>query len=484
MRECDISMTQKSQTMTHKTLYYTDFLKVFYISIGILTLNACAVGPSYESPQELTPQTPNINWNAQSRNLSYVAKHPINRWWFHLQDNTLNTLINNAIKGNLDLKIVRAEIDFFRAQKNIRQSALLPNLDTDLQAEKNHQFSETNDIFRTALGVSWELDLFGRLRHLKKSAINDLASSVETQRDIQILIISSVASSYIDIRALERRLAIANANVKSQEETIKIIKARLKYGIVNQLDLIRADADLKQVKARIPLFYSQLRSTKNRLSNLLGLAPGVLDKQLSQNKRGIPEPPQKLVVSMPNDLIRSRPDIRSAEYAIAAETSRLGASIAALYPSLSLQGNFGYLAPTINDLGTRFSEIATAGLTLRLPIFNAGRLRNNVNAQQSRQEQSIWRYEKTVLNALEETSNALTSFDENHKRVELLRYASEDAHKALRLAKFRYESGVSDLLDVLDTQRVQLAADDSYVQALQNKANAFVSLYKALGGGL
>lgn len=450
----------------------------------LLTLSGCAVSPWFNKPSTALPKTFETEWKVQSKNLRYAAKHPVNQWWKHLEDSALDQLIDEAVSSNLDLKIAQAEIDFFTAQRGIRNSALFPSLDANVQAGQRREFSQTQDNFSTTFDVSWEIDVFGRLRKLKQGAINDLASNVETRRDIQVLIISNVASSYIDIRSLEQRLAIAKRNVGSQEETIKIIRARLEHGIVSELDLVRALADLDQVKASIPLLYSQLQSTKNRLNTLLGLTPGTLDKRLNtETSTKIPVPPQELIVGLPNDLIRSRPDIRSSEYLIAAESARLGASIAALYPSLSLNGNFGYSAPSVSELGDDLSEISSAGVGLRLPLFNAGRLRNSVKAQRNRQQQAVWQYERTVLNALEETSSALTSFDENHKRVEHLASASKHAHSASRLARLRYESGVSDLLEVLDAQRVELAADDAYAQAMQSKANAFVSLYKAFGGG-
>jgi NodT family efflux transporter outer membrane factor (OMF) lipoprotein len=296
-----------------------------------------------------------------------------------------------------------------------------------------------------------------------------------------------VANSYILIRTLEKRLDIARRNVETQEENLKIAEARLRYGTGSQLDVEQAKTILNDTLASIPILETQRRQTKNALSVLLGLVPSDLADFLKGSSE-IPVSPAQIVMGIPADLLRRRPDIRSAELQAAAQCAQIGVAKAELYPAFSLTGNFGFLSSDVgnfklSDMFQWRSRTAQTGPSIQWNILNYGRITNNVRVQDARFEQLLIAYQSAVLKAHQEVEDNLIAFLRGQDRAEFLAQSVEAAKKSLDLAVLQYREGTKDFTTVLIAQQALLNEQDTLASTLGNISSSLVGVYRSLGGG-
>jgi NodT family efflux transporter outer membrane factor (OMF) lipoprotein len=419
-------------------------------------------------------------------------------WWRVFDDPVLDQLIARAYQENLSLKIAGVRVLEARAQLGIATGGLFPqtqqafgSLQYNRVSERAPQaFSSSNFNYRQSeigLQASWELDFWGKFRRAIESADASLLATIADYDNTLVSLTADVANSYILIRTLEKRLDIARRNVETQEENLKIAEARLRYGTGSQLDVEQAKTILNDTLASIPILETQRRQTKNALSVLLGLVPSDLADFLKGSSE-IPVSPAQIVMGIPADLLRRRPDIRSAELQAAAQCAQIGVAKAELYPAFSLTGNFGFLSSDVgnfklSDMFQWRSRTAQTGPSIQWNILNYGRITNNVRVQDARFEQLLIAYQSAVLKAHQEVEDNLIAFLRGQDRAEFLAQSVEAAKKSLDLAVLQYREGTKDFTTVLIAQQALLNEQDTLASTLGNISSSLVGVYRSLGGG-
>jgi NodT family efflux transporter outer membrane factor (OMF) lipoprotein len=454
------------------------------------TLSACAVGPDYRPPQPVTPDSwhelPATGVRVESPDAPSLAA-----WWTTLNDPQLNEMIERALADNKTVKQAYARVVQARAQRAIAGSGFWPSIDASTGAtrsESESNFNESGEVvstvgesYNTGLSTRWELDLFGGQRRSYEAANAQLAATEADLRDVLVVLLGDVALSYVGVRTAQSRLDFAERNLESQREALDITRWRADAGLTTVLDVEQANTNYEQTRAQIPSLESSLVQNMNRLAVLTGQAPGALEASL-QPRKPIPVAPVDIVAGVPADVLRRRPDIRSAERQLAAQTAEVGVATAALYPSLSLNGSISWTSLTASDLLDGFRN-ERSGLTLSLPIFNGGALRQNIKVQNALVTQALASYEATVLAAYEEVENALDAWTSEQRRHEALVRAVESARRAAELALVQYNSGLVDFQTVLTADRQLISLEDSLAISDGETTSNLIRLYKALGGG-
>ncbi len=332
------------------------------------------------------------------------------------------------------------------------------------------------------VGASWEIDLFGRIRRSVEAADANLEATTEAYRDVLVSVLSEVALGYIDVRSTQERLRLAHANVEGQKETLQLTEDRFEAGLVSALDVAQAQSNLANTESLIPTLSNLLERSLNRMAVLLGEPPGSLHEELA-TPAPIPDEPEHMTTGLPTDLLRQRPDVRLRERELAAQTARIGVATADLYPSFSLSGVLGLQSANSGNLFSGSSLTWGVGLPIRWDLFNGGRIRSQIEAEEARTEQALLAYEQTVLSALEEVENAMVAYEQESIRRERLREAVDATSRSLELVLTQYRSGIADFQNVLDTQRSLLVRQDDLAVSEGLVVSNLISLYRALGGG-
>jgi NodT family efflux transporter outer membrane factor (OMF) lipoprotein len=315
-----------------------------------------------------------------------------------------------------------------------------------------------------------------------EAADADLQASEANLAGTRVSLAAEVALNYVEVRGLQQRLGIARSNLAGQSETLQLTEWRAQAGLVSSQDVEQARSNSEQTRAQIPSLESSLAQAEHRLDILLGKAPGTLHARLAV-QGDLPAMPEKIAVGIPADTLRRRPDVRASERRLAAETARVGVAESARYPSFRLSGSIGLEALTVEALagGSAATSSLLAGITA--PIFDAGRLKNQVEIQDAVRDQAEIAYEQTVLGALQEVEDALVALNRAAEREQALASAAVAAGTAAQLARQQYSAGLIDFQSVLDTERTELSVEDSLAGTRTDSLLALISLYKALGGG-
>ena len=467
--------------VTEKIMRYTALL------IAAVMLAGCAtVGPDYVKPDIKAPEKWNAPQAAQGGTAD-VSKDSLASWWANLDDPTLVALIDTAVRNNKDLKRAASRIREARAQRGVVEARLLPSVDasgsyTLARTENNSETGTTRELFAAGLDAGWEIDLFGGIRRATEASQASYEASEEDYRMVHVSLAAEVALNYIDVRALQERLAIVEENLGLQTQTYELAGHRLKAGLVTQLDVDRAKTNMEETRASVPTLVTRLAAARNRLSALMGEYPGYVDAKVAEPK-GLPASPVEIALGVPAETLRRRPDVRNAERELAAQTARIGVATAELYPKLSLVGSIGIDATSFAGLFSANSRAAGIGPRFSWNIFNAGAVRSNIEIQSAKQEQALLQYENTILLALEEAENAITAYANEQKRAQSLKDAMSSATDATQLALAQYKSGLIDFQVVLDSQRTFLSVKDNLAVSKGTVIANLVRLYKALGGG-
>jgi len=445
-----------------------------------LGLASCAVGPEYRprTPVELSVPAAwhsSLPENAKSGDLS--------TWWQQLGDPLLSTFIGDALKASPTMDLARARLREARASRKVTAAGLFPTVSGNAGASSSKTGSQdATSNYQANFDASWEPDIFGGTRRSLEASTASLESTVASFHDTQVSLAAELALNYVDVRSLQARIAIARENLAFQSETREIAGWRYQAGLVSSLDFDQARATEAQTQAQVPALETSLASSMNRIAVLLGTAPGSVDERLAA-PAPIPPVPESVIIGIPADVLRQRPDVRAAERTLAAQTARVGAAVASLYPSLSLSGSLGVDGITLAALTGGASVIRSLAASLAQTIFAGGSLRQQVQVQTAVQEQALATYKSTVLTALEDVENALVSLRRNRERFAFLKTADEAARSAAQLARQRYEVGLVDYTSVVATQQTQLSASESLKSCEAEITTALVQLYKALGGG-
>ncbi len=457
----------------------------------------CAVGPDYRRPETKVPE----NWNAQevvtAAQPSKTKTEPVElvEWWQAFNDPTLSSLVEMAIRSNLDLRQAEGRIRQARAARGVAGAPLWPGIDASALYQKSQGSSEAGgggaiatagrlrELFQVGLDASWELDIFGGTRRNIEAATADLRAAVEDRRDVLVTLVGEVGTNYISLRGFQQQIAIAHRNLEAQRRTAEITHRRFEAGFVSALDTANADAQVATTEAQIPVLESSARAAIYSIGVLLGRQPAALEKDLIKVSP-IPLTPPEVPVGLPSELVRRRPDIRRAEAQLHAATARIGVATADLFPKFSLTGSFGSSSNDLTKLGNLAnSKFWSFGPSVTWPIFAGGRIYWNIKVQDALQEQALAAYEKTVLTALKDVETALVAYAKEQEHRKSLAEAVTNNRRAVDLAMKLYIVGRTDFLNVLNAQRSLYTSEDALVQSIRTVGTNLIALYKALGGG-
>ena len=461
-------------------------------ALAIVTTTGCiTVGPDYVQPELETPDA----WHIAATAGFSDGSATLQTWWQEFNDPVLTDLIHRSTSGNLGLREALWRVEEARALRGVAGSAASPQVDASGQSSRSQASDnglgadfappggfEAQTLHDYGVGASWEIDLFGRIRRQVEAADATTQSTIEAYRDVMVSLYAEVALSYVTVRSSQERIVLAETNVKAQEETLQLTRDRFASGLVSALDVAQAESNVANTRSLIPQLRTTLYQAMNRLAVLLGEWPGSLDGELGE-QGSLPKEPANIIVSLPAELLRQRPDVRVAERTLAAQTARIGIATADLYPSFSLGGFLGLQSSSGGDFFDSGSLTWNVGLPIRWNIFSGGRIRNQIRAEEARTEQALAAYEKTVLSALEEAENSMVAFSNEVKRRSHLTDSVEATQHSLELVLTQYRSGLTDFQNVLDTQRTLLLRQDDQAVAEGTVIANLVLLYRALGGG-
>ncbi|MDJ0986825.1 MAG: efflux transporter outer membrane subunit [Desulfobacterales bacterium] len=481
--------TPKSQ-QRHRRLRSLFFLMFVMLSIGLL--QSCAVGPDYTKPEYQVPDY----WQIRLTDGLAAGEAPLATWWQTLNDPILNSLMERAVDGNLDLKEAFARIKEARAIRGIATGERWPDVNADAEVtrqrnsedfftvgvDKDGNPDSASDTIRGGnFNANWEIDFWGRVSRSIASANANFEASIEDYRDALVILYAEIASNYVELRTLQERIKVTQFNVETQRGTLGITKARFKAELTSELDVRQAELNLARTESRIPALRQLAAQAIHRLGVLIGTFPGALYAELTPQKP-IPQPPPEVLMGAPADAMRQRPDIRAAERRLAAQTERIGIATADLYPTFFLLGDFGYLGIR-NDLIDGSRKSYSFGPTLSWNIFDGGRVRNRIKAEDARTEKVLASYENTVLKALEDVENAAVAYTEELQRRDMLYRSVVAAEKSVKLVSVQYKTGLTDFQNVLDMERSLAEQADRHVESVGLVTQDLILIYRALGGG-
>lgn len=449
--------------------------------LAALALSGCmTVGPDYRPPETGVPPQWSAKTTVAAADMALLAQ-----WWRQYQDPVLDGLVADALAANLDLATATAQLREARARRTLSGAALGPTITATGSGSRTttgvDDNSRTTELYSAGFDASWEPDVFGGLRRGVEAAEADLGASAESLRATQVSLVAEVVLNYVDLRTSERRLAVAEASVAARGETLDLTRWRVQAGLVSALDAAQAQTELESARAAMPALRTAISGAQNRLAVLLGRTPGDLQARL--NEAAIPQTDVSMAVGIPADTLRQRPDVRAAERRLAAQTARLGEAEAARYPSFSLSGSLGLNALSLESLANGASAARSLFAGVTAPIFDSGRIGANIEIQDALLEQARLTYRAAVLGALEDVENALVAVANAGERRHQLAQATAAAREALQIAEHRYASGLTDFLNVLDSQRTLLSLEDQLASSTGDLAIAQIQLYKAVGGG-
>jgi NodT family efflux transporter outer membrane factor (OMF) lipoprotein len=465
---------------------------------ALLLLAVCGgcrtVGPDYKPvrvavPEQWPPvETPTDN-EKQRADTEVLAQ-----WWTTLEDPILSGLVERAATNNKDLKIALTRIRQSRAALGVSEKQLDPSLSGSALYRRSQSgaptaedpdpvlFSTGNDYFNTGFDASWEIDLFGKKQRSIEAAVAELEASEEGYRSVLVSLVSETASNYVRLRTLQQQLEIVQRNLELQERTLSVLEDQEAAGLIGALRVQQSRYSIENTRSRIPGYKISIEEILNTLAILLGELPGNLHEELTA-PGPIPVPGVEIAIGIPADVLRRRPDIRNAERMLAAQTARIGQATADLYPVFSLSGFLGMTAGSADAFFSDNSPTASITPFISVPIFNRGRIRDQIEIQNALQERTMIEYETTVLDAIKEVRDAIIAYGEEQKRYRILERGAAEARSALDTADERYRSGLVDFLDVLDAQRALLSFEETQVGSRGTVTQDLIRLYKALGGG-
>jgi NodT family efflux transporter outer membrane factor (OMF) lipoprotein len=454
----------------------------------VLALGGCASSLDRRQEDVMAASTVTVpmTWLAASGGLREAALSPgeLAAWWRQFGDATLERLVEAALEAAPDARIAQARLRQSRAMRDLAEANLYPSLGVSAGASRSRSAGTSQTTYSAGFDASWEPAIFGSgLAEAAEAARAETQAALADLDSTRASLAAEVALEYVNLRAGQRRLAVVTANVESQAETLQITEWREMAGLVTRLDVEQARANLEQSRASLPSLQSSITEAANRLSVLIGQAPGRLLEDLGDAEaKPLPAAPDSIAVGIPADTLRQRPDVRAAEYTLRAEIARSMQSEAARLPSLSLSGSLGWRAGRISALdGANLVRSLAASLTA--PLLDAGRIEARIAAQAAAQDQAFASWEKSLLTALEDVQNAMAAYANGRERLDARRRAAAAAAAAAELASAQYQAGLVDFQRVLETERTRLSAEDSLASAEADVLTAVVQLYKALGGG-
>jgi NodT family efflux transporter outer membrane factor (OMF) lipoprotein len=441
----------------------------------------------YRAPAPAMPDAWSRTAEANADSRGAGDREPLARWWTTFNDPVLTSLVERATQGNLDVRTAVSRVREARASVAATRTNRLPTVDASASGTVSRSSAEAgtgdvSEIYRAGFDASWELDVFGRLRSSRDVASATAQAREADLQDALVTLAGDVATQYISMRALQKRVGIAVANAASQQETYDLTRFRAQAGLTTELDVDQARANLESTRAQIASLENQRVQATHALAVLTGEAPTTLDREL-QAAAEIPLAEAGIATGVPAEAIRRRPDVRSAERQLAAQAAQVNVTAADLYPKFTLSGSIGLETLKFASLFVPGATAITGGPSVSWRAFNREQIRQNVVVQQERQTQAAIAYQASVLRALQDVEDALVALAQDQVARTHLTEAAGAAAEAADLSLKLYSAGLRDFRDVLDTQRSLLSLQDQLAASTANVSNDVVQLYKALGGG-
>lgn len=465
---------------------------------SVLALGGCAVGPKYVKPE--VPA--NSDWSEKADPRLATGTAPDSTWWKVFNDATLDRLVELAHRQNLSLQAAGLRIMEARARLGLAVGRRYPQIQESFASATAVGLSEHGPTgalvdpnywdYQVGFDAAWEADVWGKYRQDVRAEAGNYLATVADYDDVLVSLTAEVARTYAVVRAFEALIEQARANVALQEEGLRIAEARFRNGATSELDVAQATTLLESTRETIPQLQTGQQQAENALSTLLGQPTGAI-RSLLGTSTGIPSAPMQVAVGIPADMLRRRPDVRSAELAAVSQCARIGVAKADLYPRFTLFGTIGTQTTsgagglsghsTFSDLFSSNSFFYAFTPQVVWPILNYGRIENNVRIQDARFQQLLVGYQNTVLRAAQEVEDGMTAFLRAQEAAAFAQNASTAAARSVELASIQYREGAVDYQRVLDAQRTLLQEQNTLVTARASIATNLIATFKALGGG-
>jgi multidrug efflux system outer membrane protein len=458
----------------------------------VLLLQGCAVGPNYHRPETAFPSDYKSKELGSWKTGTPLDNVPKGTWWEIFSDNTLNELESQAGQANQHLKATMARVEQARATARVARSELLPNLNLDPSFTRERYSpnqvpsfgSLTVNNFQTPLDLSYEIDLWGRVRRGFESARAEAAASLAAFHSVLLTLQADIAQNYFLLRSLDAEIASVTSTVGLRHEQLQLVRSRFEGGIGNELDIARAETELATTEAEAASLAKRRVELENALAILVGSNPAMFKLAALEraNTNWNPQPPA-VPAGLPADLLERRPDVADAERQLAAANARIGVAKAAFFPVVRLTGSGGYVSADIDNLFNWESRTWSIGPSVSLPIFAGGRNRANYKFSQAAYQESVAKYRQQILVAFGEVENSLAGIHHLSTQASAQNRAVANSRRAVELATERYRSGLVSYLEIVDASRDALQTERGSAQIAGQRLVTAVQLIKALGGG-
>lgn len=454
---------------------------------GAALAGCASLAPDYERPAAKLPA-------AWSGTPAGAVPAPGERWWTLFDDPALERLVDEALRHNQDLRLAVARVDEARALARVADAERYPALDAQGTVDRSRRSESTasqfpagtpltTDNYRATLNASYELDLWGRVRNANEAARAELLATQAAQETVRLAVAADVAQAYFSLVALDAQIAATARLLELRLDDLELQKVRYRQGLIAEFELKQLEAEVAANRAELPALQRSREVEEAALTVLLGRSPRAVMESRVQPAAEAPPPPLVVPEGLPSDLLLRRPDVAAAEQRLIAANARIGVARAQLFPGVKLTGYLGSESASLSDLFTGPAGIWQLAAGLTQPIFQGGRLFGEVEATEARQRQAVAEYQKAVQNAFRDVRQALARQTRSREIFEAEGERIAALQDTLRLARTRYELGISSQLEVLDAERNLLRAAVSREAALRDQRNAVTDLVRALGGG-
>ena len=446
-------------------------------------ISGCALGPDYSRPSIESPAAYRIDYPK-------AADVANTKWWEQFGDPALNQLVEDALRGNLDVKQAAARVERFLGALRTTRSQFFPQFGYGADVSRNRASTvgqpplgpgvdPNYSLYQASLTADWQLDLFGRVRRQSEQAQAAVYASEQGRRGVILSIVTTTAAAYINLRALDRQLEIAQNTAKNYGETRQLFDLRLRGGVISDVEMAQIESQYQQALAAIPALEFSIAQQENLISILLGRNPGPIARGKPIDQLAPPPIP----AGLPAELLERRPDILQAEQNLVAANANIGATKALYFPSFSLTGAFGWVSTAASDFLTGPSRAWTAALGVTGPLFTFGAIEGQVRSAEAAKEEATLFYQQTILNALQETNSALVGSQKTGEQAEAQFRRVVALRNYARLSRVRFDNGAASYVEVLVAENDLFSAELNAVTSQADRLTQVVNVYKAMGGG-
>ena len=445
-----------------------------------LVMSGCALSPRYERPEVAIP----TQWRMGDTGVFADAQ---NQWWHGFEDPALNQLVEQALENNKDLHIASARVEEYLGRFSVTRSEQFPQAGAEAAGDRTRTpatrsasgRASTGETYQASVLLSFELDLFGRLRHATAAARAELLASEEGHRTVLIAVITAVIQNYIQLLELDKELEIAKRTLDTRKESLRISRLRFNAGLTSEMDMQQAQVEYQSTLTQIPTLEAATAQRETAIALLLGGNPAPVTRGGSLDRLSIPQVP----AGLPSALLERRPDLRQAEQQLKAAAANVRVAKLAYFPVISLTGLLGYVSPQLADLFQGPSRTWSYGGGISVPIFTAGKIAGQVQASEAVQKAALAQYEKAVQSAFGEVEDSLAALQKGQERLQAVKGQLSALERYLHLAKLRYQNGYTSYLEVVDAERNLFNTELTHAQNQANIILSLIDLYKAMGGG-